>query len=96
VRIYLEVSAVSVAPTGDLNITGLPFTSAASTFGALAVGYLNSFNLSAGCVQLAAYVEASNTLIRLMEIFDNAANTRFPAASFQASGIIIGGAYEAT
>jgi len=26
-RIYLEVSAVSVAPTGDLNITGLPFTS---------------------------------------------------------------------
>jgi len=93
VRIYLEVSAVSVAPTGDLNVTGLPFTSAAS-FGALAVGYLNSFNLTANCVQLTAYVEASSTLIRLMEVFDNAGTTRFPAASFQPSGIILSGAYE--
>lgn len=93
VRIYLEVSAISVAPTGDLNVTGLPFTSAAA-LGALAVGYLNSFNLSANCVQLTAYAESSATLIRLMEVFDNAATSRFPAASFQPSGIIIGGAYE--
>lgn len=93
VRMYLEVSAVTVAPTGDLNVTGLPFTSAAN-FSALSVGYLNNFNLSAGCVQLTAYVETGATLIRLMEVFDNAATSRFPAASFQASGIILGGAYE--
>lgn len=96
-RIYLEVSAVSVAPTGDLNITGLPFTSASGANGGLSgvsVGYVNSFNLSANCVQLTSYVEASNTLLRLMEVFDNAATTRFPAASFQASGLILGGFYQ--
>ena len=96
-RIYLEVSAVSVAPTGDLNITGLPFTNATGANGGLSgvsVGYVNSFNLTANCVQLTAYVEANATLIRLMEVFDNAATTRFPAASFQPSGIILSGFYQ--
>lgn len=95
-HIYLEVSAVSVAPTTDLNITGLPFTSASGANGGLSgcsIGYINSFNLSASKIMLTAYVEAGQTLIRLMEVQDNAATTRFPAASFQASGIILSGFY---
>lgn len=97
VQIYLEVSAVSVAPTGELRVTGLPFTAAAfnpRAFAAMTIGYLSSFNLSANCVQLTAYVQAGSTYIRLMEAFDNAATAAFPAASFQASGIVLSGAYE--
>ncbi len=94
VRIYLEVASISVSPTGDLNITGLPFTHVAGYYSPLAVGYLSNFNLSANCVQLGAYVDSNSTTVRLMEIFDNAGNTRFPASSFQASGIILSGTYE--
>jgi hypothetical protein len=88
--IYLEVSAIAVAPTSDLNITGMPFTSANVVQGA-SIGYLNSFNLTAGRSFLTAYAEASSTLIRLMEAGDNVAASRFPAASFQVSGIIVSG-----
>lgn len=97
IRAYVVISAISVSPTTNLIITGLPFAAELSTviYSALAVGYIYNFNLSAGSLGITAYVNPNTTNILLLEYFDDAGAVALPAGALKTtSGIILSGAYQ--
>lgn len=80
---FVSISAIAVNPTGNMIITGLPFTAANVGLDfSVALGYVHNINTSANIVQLTAIVRLNSTQIWLGEEFDNAAWTQFPAANF--------------
>lgn len=93
---YVQISAITVAPTGNMQIIGLPFTAASSTDYSLAIGFLDNFNESAGCIQVTALVRNGTAQIWIGEVFDTAAWARFPATQFTTGteGIEISGFYK--
>lgn len=77
------ISAISVAPTGNMTIGGLPFTCNAAGYRyAFSFSQINQFNYTNTAFQLVGRVNASNTVIVLEESFDNAAGVAVPAANF--------------
>lgn len=84
VSLHLQISAITVAPVGNMRITGLPVTAAnvTSLNPAISPSFYTNINLSANCVQLCGQINPADTIIRLTETFDNAASADFPAASF--------------
>lgn len=97
IRGRITISAISVAPTGTMLITGLPFSSANVTnlFGSVAFGYINNFNKAASAIELTGFIGPATTQIDLYEAFDNAAAVGVPAASFGAStDLIFTGQYQ--
>jgi hypothetical protein len=78
----IAISAISVAPTGNMRITGLPVTSAAAQLWSVVFSYVSNLDFSANAIQLAGYVANSGTTIDMHEVFDNAAIGAYPAAIF--------------
>lgn len=92
-RIILDT--VTSAPTGNLQIKGLPLTaaSAPATFGANLSHYTN-IDLAAGTVQLGAAVVASSTYIAIYESVDNNSEALTQGGAVKAgSAFRINGAY---
>lgn len=78
------ISAIGIAPAGNMTITGLPFVSATdvehnypATF-----GNISNFNYSSGALQLLALIQRGNSKITLFESFNNVASANAPAANF--------------
>lgn len=98
IHCYVQISAISVAPTGSMQITGLPLTAANITTVdfSLAIGFMDNINTSANVVQLTALVRLNTTVIWLGESFDNLAWARYPAANFTnaSAGLEISGFYQ--
>lgn len=93
---FVGISAVGVAATGNLRITGLPFTSAnvGNGFQALAIAQYNTLNLTAGCIDLGARVTPNGLYADLMENFDNAPAGNLPGGALAAGSLVIlGGSY---
>lgn len=88
---YLDIDALSVAPTGLLTITGLPFTATSDT-NALGYGQVvwNNVDLTAGCVQLVPRVSDSETRITFIESFDAAVAGFLAASAISASTLMTG------
>lgn len=80
----VTISAIAVAPTGTMRITGLPFTSfnVSGVFGVVAFGLTNQFNYAAASLGLQGIISPNTSLIDLWETFDNAASAQAPAANF--------------
>ena len=89
VYIAIQVSgSVSAAGNGNLQITGLPFTSATVTGGhgvALALGPLFNWDIADTAYQIGGRVNDNSTVIHFWNNFDNAADSRL-AWCFGSSG----------
>jgi hypothetical protein len=100
VYIYCELDNIS-SPTGtltnEMTITGLPFTSINSGYGAsLAVGFEVLIDYPAGGLSLQARIPGNTTQITLRFTIDNGSGDDFLASNFDASDarIALGGCYE--
>lgn len=95
-RIRLVVSGISVAPSGNIQIDGLPYTSANYSGGfPCSLDTLN-FNLVTAGAQITARVGGNSKLINLTENSDNAAPVLFTGGGGQLltnSEITIWGSY---
>ena len=97
VNFFVGITAIAVAPTGNMTITGLPFPSAnvANGYHGLTLPYVHNLNMIAGAFQVGALIDPNTAAIRLVESTKNAAVTNFLAANFTnaACQIIGSGAY---
>jgi hypothetical protein len=80
---HIAISAIPVAPTGTMRISGLPITSAniVNLTGIVDINASN-FNYSAGALDLIGYIPPNTTYIQLAETFDNIAAVDAPAGNF--------------
>jgi hypothetical protein len=93
-RIHLNgrvrITAITVAPTGTLTITGLPFTSAAPVFnipgGAVFTGW-QGITLPAGYTQIALRLLASATIFTITRTGSNVAQVGCQGGEF----VLVGG-----
>lgn len=67
VTAHISISAIAVAPTGNLQIGGLPFTAATPDPGTLNLSDYTGFTLGAGYSQLGARVTAGTTKALLIK-----------------------------
>lgn len=97
VRARLSITAISVSPTGNMQINGLPFTveDDVTVTNAVSFGFISQMDFSANIVQLTGFFVGNTTRIDIYEVFDNAASTQYPAANFTnaACNIILSGTY---
>lgn len=90
----LSISAIGVAPTGNLTITGLPFTATAALNCAFDIGFLSQFTYSVNAKEIMAVTSPSTTTILLFESFSAAGGNNLPAGNLGATGrIILAGTY---
>ena len=88
-RVFLtgrvRITAIAVAPTGNLAIGGLPITSNAISIagGILIIGY-QGITLTAGHTQLHAYIGSAATILNL---FESGSNIAF--AAIQGAGLVL-------
>lgn len=97
IHAYIQISAIGVAPTGNMRIGGLPFASANVGLDfSITLGFVSNINMSANIIQLTAIALLNTAQIGLFEVFDNAATTAFPAANFTNANaaIELSGAYQ--
>ncbi len=80
----VAISAIPVAPTGNVRIGGLPYAAIANS--AISFGYINNFNYSAGALQLTGLIGGGTNYILLFESFDNALAVEVPSANFINTG----------
>ena len=94
-KVFIEfyVAWSSGTGTGNLLVSGLPFTSASiSTFPALSIGYIENLTLPANSFAL-AYVNNADTKVEMWSYEINAANNS--RISYDAAArFIIGGSYQ--
>lgn len=93
---WVTISAISVAPTGNMAITGLPFAcNASGDRYAMTFGLIDNFNYTNTAFQLVGRVNASNSQVALQETFDNVAEVAVPAANFTnaACNLMFSGSY---
>ncbi len=92
----VAISAIGTPPTGSMTITGLPFTSHATDFGAVVFASISQLKFAAGNLQLTGRVGTNGTSITLIETFTNAGAAAFLAANFTnaATDLIFNGWYE--
>ena len=87
---HIAISAISVAPTGNMSIGGLPFTAGSSDPGTLNVSDQTGFTLGASYSQVGARVTASATTALLIK-----SGTAVGALVLQGSAFaLVGGAAE--
>jgi len=81
----VRITAIAVAPTGNLGIGGLPFASNAISIagGIVIIGY-QGITLTAGHTQLHAYVGTAATILNL---FESGSNIAF--AAIQGAGLVL-------
>lgn len=89
--VRIDVNTVSVAPTGNLRLGNLPFTSANVTdvYGYGMMNYEN-LNLSAGCIDVACRVTPNDTAAMFLESFDNAGGAALQGSAITNGTRIIG------
>jgi hypothetical protein len=94
----VAISAIAVAPTGSMFITGLPFTSAniADVYGGIYFEFISQIIYPAGKLELTSYISPNDTRIALATSQTNAAGASYPAASFTnvATDLIFAGSYQ--
>jgi hypothetical protein len=92
----VTISAITVAPTGNMQINGLPFAAAATYHAPVSFGYINNFKNTALAIQLVGFVAAGASAIPLYESFTNGAAVQVPAANFTnaACDLMISGFYK--
>jgi hypothetical protein len=78
----VAISAIAVAPTTDMRITGLPFAAGGSQDGAVSFGLIANINYTAAAIELTGFIPVGGSYIDLREVFDNAGSTAYPAANF--------------
>jgi hypothetical protein len=101
-RVYFEfdvaISAITVAPTGNMRIAGLPIVSgAAAGLGPVTLGFISNIALPAGKTQITALVPpVSLSYINLYTFQSNTGGAFYPATSFTNANceLIGGGWYE--
>ena len=78
---FVNVSAASVAPTGNMQVS-LPVASAniSNLYGASAIE-ISGVNLTAGYSYLIARIAPNTSVISLQEVGDNVSASQYPAAS---------------
>ena len=92
VHIEAYVEYTGGTGTGDLRISGLPFTSSNSvTFPGISIGFANNIVTTASTIPVAA-VESNSTFIRLSTLTVAGFTTDFVAYD-AAGGILVGGCY---
>lgn len=99
-RVFIEfniaISNITVAPTGNMLITGLPIASGASVqFGPVTLGFISNLNMPAGRTMPTALIPAGSlTRINLYTYAAGAGGAAYPAASFvNANCQLIGGGW---
>jgi hypothetical protein len=88
----VRITAIAVAPTGNMRITGLPFAGVAgagSIAGGVQFDAVTGINLSAGYTWVGGEVVSSTSEIRLFENGDNVAAVRVQGAAFGLIGGVI-------
>jgi len=78
----VAISAITVAPTGNMRISGLPFTASNTGNAGASFSFIGNFNYTAAALQLTGAIVAATNYISLYESFDNAAAVAAPAANF--------------
>jgi len=78
----LQISAITVAPTGNMRISNLPLTVGSSINGGVFFSFIANFNYSVNAVELNGAIVAGGNTISLYEAFDNAAAVPVPSANF--------------
>lgn len=95
----VAISAITVAPTGNMWITGLPFTAANIGGGnyPAAIGVLSNVNYEAAWLGITAFIPVSTSRVDLYGVRDNTAAVAYPAASFTNANanIMVSGWYPA-
>jgi len=95
VSFAVGISAIAVAPTGTMRITGLPFTAfnTGDGYHGATFGYISNLNAAAGTFQVTGLIDFNSTYIRIIENAKNAGSADFPAANFNnANCFLIGSA----
>lgn len=79
----VSISAIGVAPTGNMTIAGLPFVSSASAPPAAAtLALISQLDYPAGALVISARINQSSSALALAYSQDNATGVLYPAASF--------------
>lgn len=82
---------------GALAITNLPFTSAATGFGGVSIGYLANYTLDALFTQVVAFVDGAGTTIEVFEVGSGQTTTAINRThTTNTFSIQIGGSYDAS
>ena len=95
----VAISAITVAPTGNMRIAGLPFTAGdggvANSNWPATLGVVSNIDYPAGRLEVTAFVQSGQSVIQLFTTADNAITAAYPAASFTnaAANILAGGWY---
>ncbi len=92
----IALSAIPVAPTGNVVITGLPFTAqnTANLFGMIGFSYIHNFNYTAAAISLQARVAPGLTFIYPSESFDSGGAVDIPPGAILATTqLVFGGSY---
>lgn len=77
------ISAITGAPSGNMQITGLPFTAANKEHASVVLGMVSELDVdTTDTIQLSAFLRKNTTQIELYEIIDNDVARAFPAARF--------------
>lgn len=84
IQATIQISAIPVAPTGNMQIAGLPVATRNVTnlLGGVSFGVISQFNYAASALQLLGRIRPNVSVIDLMESFDNGAVVQTPAANF--------------
>lgn len=80
----IAISNITVSPTGNMRIAGLPLTVANISGGLFPVsfGYISYLDYPGTPLQITGYATANTTYIELYYSVDNAAAVLYPAANF--------------
>lgn len=78
----VAISAITVAPTGNMRIANLPLTINSVINGGVYFTYIGGFNYTAGATELLGAAVVTGNTISLYEAFDNAGAVAVPAANF--------------
>lgn len=79
----IAISAIGVAPVGNMRITGLPLAAAnAGVYGSVVFSTIHNFNYTNTAFELTGRIPVTATYIELVEAFDNAGAQFVPAANF--------------
>lgn len=91
----MTISAIGTPPTGNMTISGLPFTSGSQQRGTVTFGRISQLDFNAADIHLTGFVNSANTNIALETVRDNGAAVAYPAATFTnvACDVIFSGFY---
>jgi hypothetical protein len=96
ISLQCAISAITVAPTGNMRISGLPFTPMTTNATPYTMAmWVSQIDYPAGALELVTRIDDSAAVINLWYTRDNNTSVQFPAASFTNANanIIISGHY---